>query len=486
MSATKANLVLHGERDGKRHRVSLMLGAEALFVDTLNVSLAAARSKFVAAVAAKYEGIDRDRLDAQLLRLASSGPAPPAPNTGTRSDPLAGTPRDVLDDANDLLGDPRLIKRVGDDIARIGLAGERELALTVFLIGVSRLLPRPLAGIVRGSSSSGKSYAVDTVSALFPPEALIRATQMTPQALFHMPPGSLSHKWVVAGERSRLENDDTAEATRALREMIAGGRLSKLMPVKVGSGIETQLIQQEGPIAFTETTTLTNVFEEDANRCLMLQTDETPEQTKRIIRALADRHSGVADDTARVLRVHHALQRLLPRGATVRVPWLGRLADTFTSARVEVRRAFPQLVALVQTSALLHHRQRDVDADGSVLADAHDYQLARRLVGKPFAQSLGGGLSASALNFLPRLPLGVQFTAKEIAKQLRVSKSAASGWLAELHDAGAVEVAEPGRGNSPTRWRSTGTAPDPGEDLLPSVNSIFPELAGRVNAERTG
>ena len=60
------------------------------------------------------------------------------------------------------------------------------------------------------------------------------ADQMTPQALFHMEPGSLKNRFVAAGERSRKENDDTAEATRALREMISSGRLFKLMPTKEG------------------------------------------------------------------------------------------------------------------------------------------------------------------------------------------------------------------------------------------------------------
>ena len=56
---------------------------------------------------------------------------------------------------------------------------------------------------------------------------------MTPQALFHMKPGSLAHRFVVAGERSQLENDERADATRALREEadrvasadLTGGRL---------------------------------------------------------------------------------------------------------------------------------------------------------------------------------------------------------------------------------------------------------------------
>ena len=57
--------------------------------------------------------------------------------------------------------------------------------------------------------------------------------------------GSLSHRFVVAGERSRLENDDTAEATRALREMLSAGKLSKLIPVKENGRMETKQVEQD-------------------------------------------------------------------------------------------------------------------------------------------------------------------------------------------------------------------------------------------------
>jgi len=43
---------------------------------------------------------------------------------------------------------------------------------------------------------------------------------MTPAAC-STAPGSLVHRFIVAGERSRLENDASAESRRALREMIS-------------------------------------------------------------------------------------------------------------------------------------------------------------------------------------------------------------------------------------------------------------------------
>lgn len=482
MTAAETNLELHAERVSKtQHKVTVKCDGKVLFVDALNVSNAVARAKFVRALIAKFDGIDRDALDTHLMTLAATEPPVPERKQEDETNALANTPQDILDEANDALANPELIGLVCEAAAALGVAGERELVAMIYLIGVSRLLPRPLAGIIQGSSSSGKSHTVEKTAALFPPEALIYATQMTPQALFHMKPGSLRHKWVVAGERSRLEDDDRAEATRALREMLASGRLSKLMPVKTGHGIETQLIEQEGPIAYTETTTLTNVFEEDANRCVMLHTDETAVQTKRIIRALAGRHCGERAGTDRVIRVHHTLQRLLP-SVEVRVPFADRLGELFPCERLEVRRAFPQLLALVQASALLHHRRRGQDGNGAILAEANDYHLARRLVAKPFAQSLGGSVADSALAFLDELPTGTEFVAKVVAQELKVSKSAAAGWLNELHDAGAVEITEPSRGRSPAKWKVTGKTPDSGEGLLPSVKQMFPEFAKQMDA----
>src|SRR5262249_26567963 len=132
---------------------------------------------------------------------------------------LENMPVDVRNDAEAMLRDPRLVERIVGGVEAQGVAGERELAVTLYLVGTSRKLPRPLAALVKGPTSSGKSYVMDKVARLMPPESVIFATQMTPQALFHMKPNSLRHKLIVAGERSRKEDDESAEASRALREM---------------------------------------------------------------------------------------------------------------------------------------------------------------------------------------------------------------------------------------------------------------------------
>jgi hypothetical protein len=387
-------------------------------------------------------------------------------------------PEVVRIEARTLLDAPNLMQRVVEDIAALGVAGEKELAATVYLVGTSRLLASPLAAIVQGPSSSGKSYVVKQASTLFPPEAIIKATQLTPQALFYMQPGGLVHRFVVTGERSRLENDDTAEATRALREMLSEGRLSKMLPIKNKDGRpETVLAEQDGPIAYIETTTLTKVFNEDANRCILLTSDETPEQTRRILSTLAGVFArGAAVDRQRIIDRHHAMQRMLQPFAVL-VPYAERLADAMGSYRVEARRAYPQVVSMIQASALLHQRQRQIDADGRLLAAADDYELARHLLGLPMARQLGGRISEPALRFLERLQDwfggGETFTTPEARRKESRSKSSVYGWLAELHDAGMVEKVEGPRGSRAAQWRLSSNAPDPdAAAVLPPVENV--------------
>jgi hypothetical protein len=481
-------LALEYERRGLKTIVTARLADQILHKDTCNLASAAARKRFAKELLAKAPALNGEEIDGQLLSIAdaASGKSDPAPagRTHSRDDAaelLADMPEDICAEAQASLADELLIQHVVDDVAALGVAGEKELAATVYLIGVSRLLDRPLAGIIQGPSSSGKSYLIEKAASLFPPETVIHATQMTPQALFHMPPGSLSHRFIVGGERSRVEDDERAEATRALREMLSAGKLTKLMPMKVEGGrIETVRIEQEGPVAYIESTTLARIFDEDANRCLLLHTDERPEQTRRIVRQLAASYTrgNGSGATERITLRHHALQRML-EPLPVAVPYAQQLGELIPSDRVEVRRAFPHLIGMVQAVTLLHQRQRVRNADGVLVATEGDYQIARHLLLNAMARLLGNGLSDPARRFHERLRAwgAEQFTTTEAKRREKSSKSAVSGWLAELHDAGLVELIQPGRGRTPSTWRLADPAHPADAGNLPTVEDVFAESA---------
>jgi hypothetical protein len=475
-------------------------GEDLIEADTVDLAKPPKRTEFAARLAERT-GVAVEDVENELLRITKERSAENAPQTDAApADDLAEQTRtaleqtepEVLEEAARLLEDPALIDRIGADIEAAGVAGEDDLRLTLYLVGTSRLLPRPLAAIVQGQSSSGKSHTVEKVASLFPPEAVVLATTMTPQALFHARPGSLSHRWVVAGERSRIENDDKAEATRALREMLSAGRLTKMMPAKVDGEIQTVTIEQEGPIAFVESTTSARVFEEDANRCIMLSTDERRVQTKTIMRRLAAVASGkFRSDVSRVVARHHAMQRLLERRSIV-IPFAERLADLLEvfADRVECRRAYPMVLSIVQASALLHQRQRKTDQDGRLIAEPADYAVAARLLSGPLARTIGESLSDPARRFLERLiaevddpidPLPVPFAAKDVRHRLKTGQSTTNGYLAELEDKGCLDRADPapiGRGRPPKAWKPTGRDVD-AEHVLPPVEEMFPEGAAQ-------
>lgn len=471
--------------------LTLSHDGNVIVVEKVDVSKSNKRKEFVDKCCGDFAAIDESELEACLLKVAAEVAETTASSKGKGKEDIATTkepievPEELRLEAEAMLADPRLMERIIDDVAALGVAGERELIAAAYLCGTSRLLGKPLSMIVQGPSSSGKSYVVDKVACCFPPEAVVAATQLTPQALFYMEPGSLRHKFVVVGERSRLENDDTAEATRALREMLSSGRLSKIIPMK---GVDGQLrsvrVEQEGPISYVESTTLTQVFDEDANRSILMSTDERDEQTQRIVKHVATACSGsqAVIDRDRIVARHQAAQRLLQQVDVV-VPFSPRLAELFQSRRVEARRAFTHLVSLIQTSALLHQRQRETTAEGAVIATVDDYRIAKGLLSKPLTQQLGGGVSNATERFLERMMQRGRavFTTTEAAKQEGGQFSARSvrSWLAEAHEAGRLEMLSASIGPRPASWQLVQeVSGDAAPSILPHVDLLRPPAVG--------
>lgn len=468
-------------KNGTSHIVTVKRGGELLLVDTVRLTREADRQKLLDRLLKLEPKLSRDEVSQTLLQAAAQvaqqhakDKEPPPP-----PDPLEATPAEVRAEAEQLLHSPDLMRQVVRDFSAVGIAGERELAATLYLIGTSRLLDRPLAAIVQGPSSSGKSYVLERVSSLFPPEAVLIATDLTPQSLYYLKPGSLKHRWVIAGERRRIEEDETAEATRALREMLSAGRLSKLLPVKEDGRMQTVLIEQEGPIAYCETTTLSHIFDEDANRCLLLNTDEREEQTRRVLEAAAVTAQGQAADPSAVIARHHAMQRLLQPAAVI-VPFAGVLANLIDSRRVEVRRAFPHLLAAIRASALLHQYQRQRDGQGRVVAARDDYELARYLLLAPLGRLIGGEVSAGAARLAERLQswFGTEqtWTRKHVVQRDTYSRAAVQGWLSELSEAGIIETVEPAVGRKPATYRLA-SGDRRSAAVLPPPESVFAGLA---------
>ena len=394
----------------------------------------------------------------------------------TRDEWLQEMPDELRQKLETTLKSRELLRWIATGIEETGVAGEHLFAMTVYLTGTSRLLEQPLAVIVQGPSASGKSYVLDQVAGLLPPEAVLTATDMTPNALYYLPPGELKHRFVLTGERSRGRTDETAQATKALREMISSRKLSKVYTISDPEGPRTVTVHQAGPIAYAESTTASEVFEEDANRCLILQPDERPEQTRRILTASGHRLAGhdSAERREQWRREFHGLHRLLELLPVV-IPFSQKLAALFPSEPLEARRAFGHLTSMIQAIALLHQFQRPRDESGRIVAQPEDYWFARLLLQEVLARSLGHKPADALKRFASRLrDFTGEHTARVLAQRMNISERTVREHLHSLLEQGAIEQTLPARGPIPAKWliHDNIQVREPSEALLPSVETV--------------
>src|SRR6516164_7611295 len=79
----------------------------------------------------------------------------------------------------DLAKTENILEEFDKELATVGLVGERRVAKLIYLAVTSRLLDCPISIAVKGPSSGGKSFTVDTVLRFFPGEAFHALTAMS-------------------------------------------------------------------------------------------------------------------------------------------------------------------------------------------------------------------------------------------------------------------------------------------------------------------
>ena len=366
--------------------------------------------------------------------------------------------------------DRELIERIQRDIGLIGLVGETDGGLLVYIGYTSRLLNNPMAIVIRGGSGGGKSTAQRTPLQLFPPEDVIDATSLTPNALYRMEAGSLEHKILVTGERKHRNDDDAADANAALRQLLSEGRISRLCPVKDDGKWVTKLIEQAGPVAYSETTTSHSIFSEDLNRMLEIFIDETPEQNRRVMRATARAYcTDTANvDTSVIIDEHREFQKSLEFCA-VRIPYAARIADKIPAVKTRSRRVIGQVLATIEAITLLHQFQRERDKEGRLIATADDYAVARRLLMAPLHAAIGVGEKYKKAQKL-RTKLPDEFDTNEARTAGGYeNKMAVSRALRDLASDGLIVQTAKASSHRPARWRWVENV----DSILPAVKDVL-------------
>ncbi|MBD2806548.1 toprim domain-containing protein, partial [Xenorhabdus sp. ZM] len=328
----------------------------ALFVDSLDILSARARSAFVRQASQELtlpDTLIKRELGRVLLVLEQRAWA--------TADTTQVTPSMNEDDQHAteaLLKDPELISRITADLSACGVVGESTNLLAGYLAAVSRKLPKPLAVLIQSSSAAGKSSLMDAVLNLIPEEERIQYSAMTSQSLFYLGETNLQHKILAIAEEEGVR-----QAAYALKLLQSDGELTMASTGKdeATGNLVTKSYTVKGPVMLMLTTTAIDVDEELLNRCLVLTVNESREQTEAIHAMQRQKQTleGLLAENERdyLTALHQNAQRLL-KPLNVVNPYASQL--TFLSDKTRTRRDHMKYLTLIQSIALLHQYQRDI------------------------------------------------------------------------------------------------------------------------------
>ena len=404
------------------------------------------------------------------------------------------------EEALDFLKSPNIMERIVEDMEKLGYTGESVNKQMAYIIATSRKLEKPISGVIKAQSASGKSELVKTVLKLMPEEEYLDLSRVTEQALFYMSTDELKHKMVVI-----MEKEGSESANYSIRQLQSEQKLTLLVPVKnLKTGVfKTIPITVEGPIAYMETTTQAQLPYGNTTRMFNLYMDETEEQTERIQKKQRrDRLLRGLNDAEKkhISRIHKNAQRLLKTYKIV-IPYADKLL--FPTNSIRTRRDNERFLNLIETITLLRQYQKEVKViEGTdvqyIEADLKDYEIAYNLATVVLSQTLDeiSKESRELLKLIKSMvnerfekevdsdwesPEEIKFTRKDIRKYTDWKDSVLYEYIKELENMEYLEVIE-GKMGKPYVYRYAYE----GNPEMPHIrNLLTPEkLEEKINNER--
>lgn len=329
--------------------------------------------------------------------------------------------------ARALLTEPEILSKFLDLCRAQGLVGEERTVKLLYLALTSRLLDHPVSVVVKGPSSGGKSFTVDTTLKAFPPSAFYALSSMSDRALAYSSE-PLQHRHLVLYEAAGLAGDF---ATYLMRTLLSEGCIRYETVEKTSEGIKPKMIERAGPTGLIVTTTAASLHPENETRMFSVTVRDSPQQTSGVLNALADRANGRELEKLDV-SAWHALQDWLHLAgcSQVTIPYAPEIARRADSRAVRLRRDFGAILNLVRAHAILHQLSRERDEQGRIIATPEDYRVVYDLVIDIVSEGVQASVTAevrAAVEAVRTLdaPNGLAVTFKRVGEHLGIDKASA-------------------------------------------------------------
>jgi DNA primase len=338
---------------------------------------------------------------------------------------------------------PNLLKRTNEMIGLTGIVGEEDNRLIAYLVYSYRKQANPLHIMFLGASGSGKTHLQEKISELIPDDDKLEITQITENALYYFKQDELKNKLIIFEDL-----DGALQIFYPLRELQTKRKISKTVTLKDSKGnLKTITVTVEGPVCISGCTTKEKIYEDNANRCLLLYIDQGKEQDKKILQYHASVECGDID-TDREQQYKELFKNMQKVLLPLHVVNPYSKFITLPEQVFKPRRTITLLTGFIKAVTFYHQYQRTVkkDKNGQLFIETtvEDVENGFNLLkGVLFAKS--DELTKAAREFLEQLKkmLSEQkqetFTAKEIRKILRLAPTTLKRYLSELERYGYIK-----------------------------------------------
>jgi DNA primase len=348
--------------------------------------------------------------------------------------------------AIDFLKSPNLLQRTNDLIGKTGMVGETNNRLLMYLVFTSRLREQPLHIISLGASGTGKTYLQEKISQLIPQEHKLEITALSENALYYFDRTELKNKLVLIEDLDGAQDD---KIMYAIRELMSKKSISKTIPIKDAKGnLKTITLKVEGPITLAGTTTKEKIYEDNANRSLLIYLDNSKEHKKAIMQYQQSLSAGLIDKTVE----HHTreflkdIQCMLEK-VKVRNPYATKL--NIPETVFKPLRTNTHYLSFIETITFYNQYQRtrkkDDQGNSYIETTLEDIAQANSLL-KDVLLAKSDELTKGCRDFLERLKMHLNklnkqtFYSSEIRKTFRMSPNNVKYYLTNLSKYHLVRV----------------------------------------------
>jgi hypothetical protein len=264
--------------------------------------------------------------------------------------PLTETERQAAE-AN--LKATNLLQQTIQDLQASGIQGEVENALILLLAMTSRKTPDPMSVICLAKSGTGKSYLMERVALCIPDEDKKEHTQFTSNAFYYYKKEEIRNKIFLIED---LEG--AMDVLFPIRELQSKKRISKTITQKGRDGkLQTITLVVEGPVCVIACTTKESIYEDNANRSLLIYLNDSKAQDEKVMHYQKQHRAGLVDiyqEQKTQIKLQHMQKALVPIKVINPFAPLIDLPDNFPKKR----RALPILLNFIEAITFYHQYQR--------------------------------------------------------------------------------------------------------------------------------